>query len=98
MILIVYSIVYAFLTIIPYTRKVNCRQEPTNVEREKPLLLTGNEVAAELGISRALAYRWMAKGVLPVVRVPGGRTVRVPRAALEAWIEQQTQPAGGRAA
>jgi excisionase family DNA binding protein len=55
------------------------------------LLLRGGEVARELGISRALAFRWMQNGTLPVVRVPGARTVRVPRAALMAWIERRTQ-------
>ena len=48
------------------------------------LLLRGIEVAKELGISRALAYRWMQNGTLPVVRVPGSKAVRVPRDALPA--------------
>jgi excisionase family DNA binding protein len=66
------------------------------VEPQKPMLLTGNEVAVELGVSRALAYRWMSNGTLPVVRVPGGRTVRVPRAALIEWVSDRTQqPTGG---
>lgn len=54
------------------------------------LLLRGEEVAIALGCSRALAYRWMKNGTLPVVRVPGGRAVRVPRAALLRWIDEQT--------
>lgn len=58
------------------------------------LLLRGDEVAAALGCSRALAYRWMQNGVLPVVRVPGARSVRVPRAALMRWIEEQTEHPG----
>ncbi len=59
------------------------------------LLLRGPEVADILGCSRALAYRWMATGILPTVRVPGARSVRVPRAALINWIEQNTiSPAG----
>ena len=57
---------------------------------ENTLFLTGGEVARELKISRALAYRWMQRGVLPTVRVPGGRTVRVPRGALLAWVAKQT--------
>lgn len=57
------------------------------------LLLRGNEVAAALGISRALAYRWMQDGTLPVLRAPSGRVVRVPRAALEQWIEAHTRRA-----
>lgn len=54
-------------------------------------LLKGGEVAKVLNISRALAYRWMAHGVLPVFRVPGSRSIRVPKAALEKWIERQTE-------
>ncbi len=60
----------------------------------RALLLRGNEVAAALGISRALAYRWMQDGTLPVLRAPAGRVVRVPRVALEQWIETHTRQAG----
>jgi excisionase family DNA binding protein len=62
------------------------------------LLLTGSEVAKELKISRALAFRWMQKGILPTVRVPGARTVRVPREALLNWVKTQTKQIGGAAA
>ena len=55
------------------------------------LLLRGVEVAQALNVSRALAYRWMASGILPVIRVPGTRSIRVPKAALDRWIEQNTQ-------
>jgi excisionase family DNA binding protein len=58
---------------------------------KQSLLLRGAEVAAELGISRALAYRWMKCGILPTLRQ--GKAVRVPRAALLAWIQQHTQEA-----
>ncbi|MCZ2074617.1 MAG: helix-turn-helix domain-containing protein [Bryobacterales bacterium] len=60
------------------------------MEHQAEKLLRGREVAEVLNVSRALAYRWMQSGVLPVIRVPGGRTVRVPRSALLAWIERQT--------
>ena len=59
------------------------------LEKHEPLLLRGPEVAEALGISRALAYRWMASGILPTVRV--SRSVRVPREGLLRWIEQQTK-------
>ena len=60
------------------------------MDMESSLLMTGNEVAKELKISRALAYRWMQQGLLPTVRVAGGRTVRVPRHALLDWVRSQT--------
>ena len=64
------------------------------MDKKQALLMRGGEVAEELGISRALAFRWMQEGILPVVRVPGARTVRVPRAALVKWIEQRTKSGG----
>ncbi|MGA2772545.1 MAG: helix-turn-helix domain-containing protein [Bryobacteraceae bacterium] len=65
----------------------------------EPLLLRGEEVAEVLGCSRALAYQWMAANRIPTVRVPGSRTIRVPRAALLKWIEEHTeQPRDGAAA
>ena len=57
----------------------------------EPLLLKGGQVAELIGCSRALAYRLMQRNVLPVVRVPGGKTVRVPREALLEWIKANTR-------
>ncbi|MGO9241169.1 MAG: helix-turn-helix domain-containing protein [Bryobacteraceae bacterium] len=61
------------------------------------LLLRGSEVAQTLGISRALAYRWMASGVLPTLR--RGRCIRVPAEALQEWVAASTRPSdvSGRA-
>ena len=50
----------------------------------EPFLLTVPEVAALLRISRNSAYELIARNALPSVRL--GRTIRVPRHALEAWI------------
>ena len=57
----------------------------------EPLLLKGGQVAELIGCSRALAYRLMQRNILPVVRVPGGKTVRVPRDALLEWIRANTR-------
>lgn len=57
----------------------------------EPLLLRGQEVAELIGCSRALAYRLMQRGVIPTVRVSGGKTVRVPRQALVDWVAANTQ-------
>ena len=58
------------------------------------LLLRGREVAELLGCSRALAYRLMQQRTIPTVRLPGGRSIRVPRAALLEWIDKRTESAG----
>lgn len=52
------------------------------------LALTVDEAAELLSISRSLAYRWAKDGTLPTIRV--GNAVRVPRRALEAWIDERT--------
>jgi len=72
--------------------KTSAVQPGTTSSPSRPnrLLLRGGEVAAMLGISRALAFKWMQEGVLPTVRITGARTVRVPRVALLEWIEQNT--------
>ena len=49
------------------------------------LLLRVSEVARVLGISRQRAYQLVADGTLPHTRI-GPRTIRIPRAALEAWL------------
>lgn len=52
-------------------------------------LLRVEEVARVLGIGRTKAFEMVARRELPVVRM--GRLVRVPRAALEAWIADRTE-------
>jgi excisionase family DNA binding protein len=41
------------------------------------------EAAAMLSMSRSRLYELLASGAIPSVRFDGGRTIRVPRAALE---------------
>ncbi len=58
--------------------------EPVNTNP----LLRGEEVAEQLQISIALAYRLMQKGKIRSVRI--GRLVRVRQHDLDRFIEQQT--------
>ncbi len=51
-------------------------------------LLTGDDVARILRVSRAFAYRLMQRGEIITVRV--GRAVRVKPADLQRFIEQST--------
>ena len=52
------------------------------------LLLKADEVAEALGISRTKAYRLIAEGVLPSVRV--GEQRRVPADELQRWLRGVT--------
>jgi excisionase family DNA binding protein len=60
----------------------------------EPLLLKAGEVAKLLGLGRSKVFAMLAVGELPVIRI--GRSVRVPRAALERWIAEHTQHANDR--
>ena len=50
------------------------------------LLLKLPQVVERAGLSRSTIYELIASGEIPVVRI--GRAVRVPAAALEAWVER----------
>ncbi len=56
----------------------------------EPLLLT-----KLLGLGRSKVFAMLAVGELAVIRI--GRSVRVPRAALEGWVAEQTQHASAGA-
>ena len=51
------------------------------------LLLRPAEAAEAIGVSRSRMYELLASGDVPSIRV--GRTVRVPVAALQAWIAER---------
>ena len=72
----------------PILRTESIMRTSEHLSAELPRLLRAREVAVALGVSRALAYRWMASGVLPTLR--RGRCIRVPKAALEEWIAMNT--------
>lgn len=54
----------------------------------EPLLISLEETARLLRISRGKAYQMAATGDLPVVRM--GRSVRVRRDRLQAWLDERT--------
>jgi excisionase family DNA binding protein len=61
---------------------------------EPPLLLTVAEAAALLRISRNSAYGLVARHELPALRL--GRTIRIPRHALETQIINASAEAAGK--
>lgn len=55
---------------------------------DKPVLLTPEEVAESLRIARSRVYDLIAAGTLRSVRI--GRSRRIPRESLEAYIRTLT--------
>jgi excisionase family DNA binding protein len=53
------------------------------------MILRVEDAQRILGVSRWMVYELIRRGELPVLRV--GRLIRIPRPALEAWIEAQTK-------
>lgn len=53
------------------------------------MALTVEEAAAQFDVSRSQAYALVKRGEWPSVRV--GNVIRIPRLALDAWIEHQLQ-------
>jgi excisionase family DNA binding protein len=57
--------------------------------RDEAPLLTVEEAARFLRLSRAKTYALAASGDLPSVRL--GKSVRIPRARLMAWLDAQSR-------
>lgn len=83
----------------PGDREPAEENEPTADDRSgppmAPLLLKAGQVAQLLGLGRSTVFALLAAGELPVIRI--GRSVRVPRVALEGWIDERTDHAANRA-
>ena len=54
-------------------------------------LISIREAARILGVSPTTAYRWVASGHLPIMRLRGRG--RVPRAALREWLDSRVEQA-----
>lgn len=55
-------------------------------------LLTAEEVATLLSVSRKSVYKWTEVGLLPCIRL--GRAVRFDQADVEAFLQQAKQREG----
>ena len=53
--------------------------------------LRASDLAALLGMSRSRVYQLIAEGRLPAIRQ--GRSIRIPRAAWQAWLKDQRERA-----
>ncbi len=61
--------------------------------RPEPLLLRVADAAARLAIGRSTFYELLRSGEIPTVRI--GRSVRVPVAALRAWVDAKVDEDAG---
>jgi len=66
----------------------------TQFEQSTFVLLRAVDVAQRLNISRAMAYRLMQQGDIPIVRV--GHSVRVRSCDLEDYIQVNFRPVTSR--
>ena len=63
------------------------------MDEDQRLLLTAREAGELLHVGRTTIYEYLSAGLLPTLKV--GRSIRIPRAALERWIEQNTHGGDG---
>ena len=49
-------------------------------------MLTIKEVADQLGVHEMTVRQWIADGLLPAVRLPGGKAIRVRRDDLDSHL------------
>ena len=73
-------------------REGSYRMERLNGRSEEPLLLRVKTAANLMDLSQSQVYDMIASGDLPCVHI-GRRSVRIPYAALRAWVEGKTMRA-----
>jgi len=59
------------------------------ISSTEKLLLTIDEAALALSLSRGSLYQMVMDGTIPSVKLGGAR--RIPSAALESWVAEQAQ-------
>lgn len=68
------------------------RNVPSLVEGQAPSrLLTISQAAEILAVAEVTVRLWVSKGRLPKTKL--GRCVRIPAAAIEAFVQANTKPA-----
>jgi excisionase family DNA binding protein len=54
-----------------------------------------NEVADIIGLGKSMTYKLVLEGHIPSIHLAGCRARRVPKAALEKWVAEQSASAMG---
>jgi excisionase family DNA binding protein len=86
----------------PTPRKRGRPPEPTSRRSRRaalmnnPMLMTYDQVAAEIGVHAKTLYRMVVKGEFPEPARIGHRTVRFKRAEVEAYVEMLGRKTGKR--
>jgi excisionase family DNA binding protein len=57
-------------------------------------LLTAREVSELLGVSAETALRWVRRGELPAIRLPGG-AIRFREDEFDGWLKERATPRRG---
>jgi excisionase family DNA binding protein len=70
-------------------RAIGLGAKHPGMDHPTPRLLTATDVAKELQVTRSTAYRLIAEGEVPSVRIGG--SVRVPSEALDSLIASRTR-------
>lgn len=64
------------------------RQQPQTA----PVLLRVGQAAERLGVSKSTMERWLRRGLIPHVYLPGNM-LRIPAAELDSWWRDRLQEA-----
>ena len=70
----------------------NSMDHSTGAGKDEKIMITLEEAAQMLSISRPTLYRWMEMEEFPVVRIGG--CVRIPVDALRRWADAQVRDKG----
>ena len=65
------------------------KKETFKSYEDLPLMLSGPEMAAALGISRAGAYELARSEGFPALRI--GTRIVIPKDKLQEWVDKQTE-------
>jgi excisionase family DNA binding protein len=66
------------------------------MEKFERVLLRVSEAAEMIGVSRSKLYEMVAEGVLPAVRLPGNRLIRIPAEAVRRLAAQPATAGVGK--
>lgn len=67
-------------------------QAATITDTQKlPPLLTAEQVATLLQVSKSVIYVWVENRIIPFRRLPGTRTIRFERDAVLEWVRQSEE-------